>query len=161
MTWGQAQAGNRASKTRPYLQWWVNKSEQDVRSSALQNLHHSARFFCRSPHHRGPPTNPAVKGSCMPYTHPMCVCVCVCARSRSLWIACDRLARSLSSVFSFSCCTCPVHSKSTPATLLKHLGPLGRCHRLAGERRGQHQLAGECSGGRPDAGCNPLRAKGS
>ena len=45
MTWVLAQAGNRASKTRPYLQWWVNESEQDVRSSALQNLHYSASLI--------------------------------------------------------------------------------------------------------------------
>ena len=41
MTWELAQAGNRASKTRHYLQWWVNKSEQDAATSALQNLYHS------------------------------------------------------------------------------------------------------------------------
>ena len=44
MTRKLAQAGNRASKTGPYLQWWVNKSEQDAVTSALQNLHHSTRF---------------------------------------------------------------------------------------------------------------------
>ena len=45
MTCGQAQAGNRASKTRPYLQWWVNSSEQDAATSALQNLHHYTRII--------------------------------------------------------------------------------------------------------------------
>ena len=44
MTRETAQAGNRASKTGHYLQWWVNKSEQDAAISALQNLHHSAHF---------------------------------------------------------------------------------------------------------------------
>jgi hypothetical protein len=30
MTWGLAQAGNRASKTKRYLQWWENKPEQNA-----------------------------------------------------------------------------------------------------------------------------------
>ena len=127
MTWGQAQAGNRASKTRPYLQWWVNKSEQDVRSSALQNLHHSARFFCRSPHHRGPPTNPAARGSCMPYTP------CVCFSHAWLRVTMAGLPDCFRLPFSFSCCTCSAHPNPMPATLLKHLAPLGRCQRVASE----------------------------
>ena len=119
MTWGQAQAGNRASKTRPYLQWWVNKSEQDVRSSALQNLHHSARFFCRSPHHRGPPTNPAARGSCMPYTQLVCVCF------NRAWLRV--ILGGLNNCFRLP------FPNPMPATLLKHLAPLGRCQRVASE----------------------------
>ena len=60
MTWGQAQAGNRASKTRPYLQWWVNNSEQDAATSALQNLHHYTRIIVLGPlgGRRGEPPTP-------------------------------------------------------------------------------------------------------
>jgi len=39
MTWALVQAGNRASKTRRYLQWWENKPEQDAVTSELQNSH--------------------------------------------------------------------------------------------------------------------------
>ena len=49
MTWGQAQAGNRTSKSSPYLQWWVNSSEQDAATSALQNLHHYTRIIVLGP----------------------------------------------------------------------------------------------------------------
>jgi len=44
MNWGTAQAGNRASKTSRYLQWWENNPEQDAVSSALQNLHNSVCY---------------------------------------------------------------------------------------------------------------------
>ena len=45
MNWGTAQAGNRASKTSRYLQWWENNPEQDAVSSALQNLHNSVCYY--------------------------------------------------------------------------------------------------------------------
>ena len=45
MTWGLAQAGNRASKTRRYLQWWDSEPEQDVMTSVLQNVHNSTLFI--------------------------------------------------------------------------------------------------------------------
>ena len=45
MTWGLAQAGDRASKTRCYLQWRENKPEQDAVASALQNLHNSVCYY--------------------------------------------------------------------------------------------------------------------
>lgn len=48
MTWESVQAGNRASKTRRYLQWWEHKLEQDAVASALQNLHHSVCFSFQS-----------------------------------------------------------------------------------------------------------------
>ena len=122
MTWGQAQAGNRASKTRPYLQWWVNKSEQDVRSSALQNLHHSARFFVVLHTTGVPPTNPAVKGSCMVYTQLVSesVLLCGCFNHALLRVTFQKSARLLSMALSVSCCTCRVRPKPMPATLLKH-----------------------------------------
>ena len=44
MTWGLAQAGNRASKTGRYLQWWDSEPEQNVMTSELQNLHNSILF---------------------------------------------------------------------------------------------------------------------
>ena len=47
MTWAPAQAGNRASKTRPYLRWWDSKSEQDVVTSTTQHMGHST--FYQSP----------------------------------------------------------------------------------------------------------------
>ena len=49
MTWGSAQAGDRASKTRRYLQWRGHKPEQDAVASALQNLHNSACFVGDDP----------------------------------------------------------------------------------------------------------------
>ena len=49
MTRGLAQAGNRASKTGRYLQWWENKSEWRATSSAARNSHNSARVFVRLP----------------------------------------------------------------------------------------------------------------
>ena len=45
MTWGSAQAGDRASKTRRYLQWRGHKPEQDAVASALQNLHNSVCYY--------------------------------------------------------------------------------------------------------------------
>ena len=45
MTWAPAQAGNRASKTRPYLRWWDSKSEQDVVTSATQHIGHSTFYY--------------------------------------------------------------------------------------------------------------------
>ena len=45
MTWGLAQAGNRAGKTGRYLQWWENEPEQDAVTSVPQNLHDSICFF--------------------------------------------------------------------------------------------------------------------
>ena len=135
MTWGQAQAGNRASKTRPYLQWWVNKSEQDVRSSALQNLHHSARFFVVLHTTGVPPTNPAVKGSCMVYTQLVSesVLLCGCFNHALLRVTFQKSARLLSMALSVSCCTCRVRPRPMPTTLLKHSPPLGRCLRIASE----------------------------
>ena len=44
MTWGLAQAGNRASKTGRYLQWWENRPEWDAMTSAVRNSRNSARF---------------------------------------------------------------------------------------------------------------------
>ena len=45
MTWGLAQAGNRASKTGRYLQWWENRPEWDAMTSAVRNSRHSTRFL--------------------------------------------------------------------------------------------------------------------
>ena len=41
MTWEQAQAGNRASQTVRYLQWWENRSEWDAVTSAMDKWHNS------------------------------------------------------------------------------------------------------------------------
>ena len=40
MTWGPAQAGNRASKTGRYLQWWDNEPEYNAVISAGCKVHH-------------------------------------------------------------------------------------------------------------------------
>ena len=45
MTWGLAQAGNRAGRTGRYLQWWDRGPEWDAVTSALQNPHDTASFF--------------------------------------------------------------------------------------------------------------------
>ena len=44
MTWGLAQAGNRASKTGRYLQWWENRPEWGAMTSAVRNSRNSAHF---------------------------------------------------------------------------------------------------------------------
>ena len=44
MSWVSAQAGNRASKTRHYLQWWDSNSEQDAMTSASQHTCNTAHF---------------------------------------------------------------------------------------------------------------------
>ena len=36
MTWGLAQAGNRAGRTGRYLQWWENEPEWNAVTSDLQ-----------------------------------------------------------------------------------------------------------------------------
>jgi hypothetical protein len=41
MTWGLAQAGNRASKTGRYLQWWENKPEWRAMTSDVCNSRNS------------------------------------------------------------------------------------------------------------------------
>ena len=47
MTWGLAQAGNRASKTGRYLQWWENRPEWGAMTSAVRNSRNSAHFIIR------------------------------------------------------------------------------------------------------------------
>jgi hypothetical protein len=63
-TWGTAQAGNRAGKTRHYLQWWESKPEQDVETSGLQNLDDCIFFWCLESPAPPPPTSPIAN------THP-------------------------------------------------------------------------------------------
>ena len=41
MTRGPAQAGNRASKTGHYLQWWEHGAEWDAVTAAVGNCHNS------------------------------------------------------------------------------------------------------------------------
>ena len=50
MTWALVQAGNRASKTRHYLQWWESKPEQDAVTSMLQNLHDCTFLLLQESH---------------------------------------------------------------------------------------------------------------
>ena len=45
MTWGLAQAGNRAGRTGRYLQWWEHGPEWNAVTPGLQNLHDSASFL--------------------------------------------------------------------------------------------------------------------
>ena len=45
MTWGLAQAGNRAGRTGRYLQWWESEPEWNAVTSALQNPYDAASFF--------------------------------------------------------------------------------------------------------------------
>ena len=45
MTWGLAQAGNRAGRTGRYLQWWEREPEWDAVTSALQNPHDALSFL--------------------------------------------------------------------------------------------------------------------
>ena len=45
MTWELVQAGNRASKTRRYLQWWENKQEQDAVDLCVYRTHMTALFW--------------------------------------------------------------------------------------------------------------------
>ena len=49
MIWALAQAGNRASKTGHYLQWWDTGSEWHAVTSSAQKVHHSnpSYFFDR------------------------------------------------------------------------------------------------------------------
>ena len=42
MTWELVQAGNRASKTGRYLQWWENKQEQDAVNLCACRTHTTA-----------------------------------------------------------------------------------------------------------------------
>ena len=48
MTREPAQAGNRASRTEHYLQWWENSPEWNTETSAVDKLHDSSLFmhFC-------------------------------------------------------------------------------------------------------------------
>ena len=45
MTWGLAQAGNRAGRTGRYLQWWEHGPEWNAVTPGLQNPHDSASFL--------------------------------------------------------------------------------------------------------------------
>ena len=45
MTRGSAQAGDRASKTGRYLQWWEHESEWHAVISAVDNWCNSTHFF--------------------------------------------------------------------------------------------------------------------
>jgi len=45
MSWGLAQAGDRAGKTGRYLQWWENKPEWVAVTSGAGSWHDST-FFC-------------------------------------------------------------------------------------------------------------------
>ena len=45
MTWGLAQAGNRAGRTGRYLQWWDSEPEWNAVTSALQNPYDAASFL--------------------------------------------------------------------------------------------------------------------
>jgi len=49
MTWGLVQAGNRASKTGRYLQWWENRPEWQAVTSTVRNSSHSIRFHTFTP----------------------------------------------------------------------------------------------------------------
>ena len=42
MSWGTAQAGDRASQTGHYGQWWDRDAEQHTDASGRYNLHHSS-----------------------------------------------------------------------------------------------------------------------
>jgi hypothetical protein len=44
MTWGLAQAGNRAGRTGRYLQWWDRGPEWNAVTSALQSPHDTVSF---------------------------------------------------------------------------------------------------------------------
>ena len=44
MSWGTAQAGDRASQTGHYGQWWDRDAEQLADTSGRHNLHHSSSF---------------------------------------------------------------------------------------------------------------------
>ena len=49
MSWGMAQAGDRASQTGLYGQWWDRDAEHLADTSDRHNLHHSSNFvfsFC-------------------------------------------------------------------------------------------------------------------
>ena len=48
MTWETAQAGNRASKTGRYLQWWESVAEQGVVSSVLPTILERIRIEFKS-----------------------------------------------------------------------------------------------------------------
>ena len=45
MTWGQAQAGNRASKTGRCLQWWDSVAERIAVASVQQKVHNYHLLF--------------------------------------------------------------------------------------------------------------------
>ena len=45
MTREPAQAGNRASRTEHYLQWWENSPEWEAEVSAVEKRHNSGLFF--------------------------------------------------------------------------------------------------------------------
>ena len=51
MTRETAQAGNRASRTEHYLQWWENSPEWNAETSAVDKRHNSSFSFgsCREP----------------------------------------------------------------------------------------------------------------
>ena len=66
MTWAPAQAGNRASKTRPYLRWWDSKSEQDVVTSTTQHMGHSTFLLYTAAMRR----EPAARRLCGRSTQP-------------------------------------------------------------------------------------------
>ena len=68
MTWAPAQAGNRASKTRPYLRWWDSKSEQDVVTSTTQHMGHST-FLLYTAAMRREPAAPRLCGRSTQPTH--------------------------------------------------------------------------------------------
>ena len=59
MSWGTAQAGDRASQTGHYGQWWDRDAEQLVETSGRYNLHHSS--FLLLQRHK----NPAGKAEAM------------------------------------------------------------------------------------------------
>ena len=47
MTWESAQAGNRAGKTRRYLQWLDTESERGVATAAAQQNQCDYAFLCK------------------------------------------------------------------------------------------------------------------
>ena len=51
MSWGTAQAGDRASQTGHYGQWWDRDAEQLADTSGKYNLHHAS--FSPLQHLRG------------------------------------------------------------------------------------------------------------
>ena len=92
-SWGSAQAGNRASKTGRYLQWWDSVAEQSAVASAEQNLHHSTlSIFLPSKIPRFPYAHK------LPASDPVRVCDCYLNESRmvdapsSFWIRAARKA---------------------------------------------------------------------